>query len=98
MTPIEAAILDRLRESGPCCFDDVVTCLPNLTWGEVFSAVDRMTRDGRLSLRQLGYSTYQVSLGPQFARASSTSNQMGQTTLVQCNVPATTGFIAHHLD
>ena len=80
MMPIEAAILDRLQESGPCCFDDIFAYLPNLTWGEVFAAVDRMSRDGRVSLRQLGYSTYQISLGPQFARASSTSSQTGQTT------------------
>jgi hypothetical protein len=71
MMLIEAAILDRLRENGSCCFDEVVTTLPNFTWGEVFAAVDRMSRDGRLSLRQHGYSTYQISLGPQFAHASS---------------------------
>lgn len=80
MTPIETAILDRLRESGPCCFDDVVNYLPDLSWGEVFTAVDRMSRDGRLSLRQLGYSTYQISLGPQFAHTSSMSGQKKQPT------------------
>ena len=62
MTPIEEAIVGKLQESGPCCLDDVVTYLPNFSWGEVFSAVDRMSRDGRLSLRQLGYSTYQLTL------------------------------------
>jgi len=80
MKPIEEAILDKLRESGSCCFDEVFTYLPDLTWGEVFAAVDRMSRDGRLSLRQLGYSTYEVSLGPRFVHASSTSSQPGQTT------------------
>ena len=62
MAPIEEAIAEKLREGGPCCLDDVVTYLPNFSWGEVFSAVDRMSRDGRLSLRQLGYSTYQLTL------------------------------------
>jgi hypothetical protein len=62
MAPIEEAIVEKLRESGPCCLDDVVTYLPNSSWGEVFGAVDRMSRDGRLSLRQLGYSTYQLTL------------------------------------
>ena len=62
MTPIEEAIVEKLREGGPCCLDDVVTYLPNFSWGEVFGAVDRMSRDGRLSLRQLGYSTYQLTL------------------------------------
>jgi hypothetical protein len=61
---IEEAIIEKLR-SGPCCFDDVVTELSNFSWGEVFVAVDCMSRDGRVFLRQLGYSTYQLSLGSQ---------------------------------
>ena len=67
MTPIEAAIIELLRISGPCCVDDVVRYLPDLSWGEVFGAVDRMSRDGRVLLSQLGYSTYQITLHSQFA-------------------------------
>lgn len=73
MMPIEDAIIEKLQRTGPCCLDDVVTDLPNLSWGEVFLAVDRMSRDGRLLLRQLGYSTYQISLDSQFASTSSSS-------------------------
>ena len=62
MLPIEDAIMEKLR-SGPCCFDEVVIALPNFSWGEIFVAVDCMSRDGRVFLRQLGYSTYQISLG-----------------------------------
>ncbi len=72
MLPIEEAIMEKLR-SGPCCFDEVIMYLSNFTWGEIFVAVDCMSRDGRVVLRQLGYSTYQISLGSQFAYASSTS-------------------------
>ncbi len=72
MLPIEEAIMEKLR-SGPCGFDEVVTYLPHVSWGEIFVAVDCMSRDGRVVLRQLGYSTYQISLGSQFAYASSTS-------------------------
>jgi hypothetical protein len=72
MLPIEKAIMETLR-SGPCCLDDIVTGLPNFSWGEIFVVVDCMSRDGRVVLRQLGYSTYQISLGSQFAYASSTS-------------------------
>jgi hypothetical protein len=67
MMPVEEAILERLRTSGPCCLDDVVVYLPNFRWGEVFVAVDRMSRDGRLLLHQLGYSTYQIALHSQCA-------------------------------
>ena len=63
MMPIEEAINEKLRRSGPCCLDDVVTGLPNFSWGERFVAVDCMSRDGRVFLRQLGFSTYEISLG-----------------------------------
>ena len=64
--PVEEVIIEKLRRSGPCCLEDVVTYLPNFSWGEVFSAVDRMSRDGRVLLHQLGYSTYQIALRSQF--------------------------------
>ena len=66
MTHIEEAIIEKLR-SGPCCFDEVVTHLPNCSWGEIFVAVDCMSRNGRVLLRQLGYSTYAIALRPQAA-------------------------------
>ena len=61
MLPVEQAIMDKLR-SGPCCFDEVVTGIPNFSWGELFVAIDRMSRDGRVLLRPLGYSTYELTL------------------------------------
>ena len=66
MTPIEAAIVETLQRGGPCYLDDVVTSIPNSSWREIFAAVDRMSRDGRLVLHQQSYSAYQVSLGSQF--------------------------------
>jgi hypothetical protein len=62
MSPIENAIVEKLQQGGPCCLDDVVQFLPNSSWGEIFLAVDRMSRNGRLSLLQMGYSTYQIRL------------------------------------
>ena len=66
MLPIEEAVVETLQSSGPCCLDDVVTYLPKFSWGEVFLAVDRMSRDGRVSLLQLDCSTYQITLRAQF--------------------------------
>jgi hypothetical protein len=63
MMPIKEAIVEKLPKSGPCCLDDSVTSLANFSWGEVFSAVDGMSRVGRLLLRQSSYSAYQLSLG-----------------------------------
>jgi hypothetical protein len=75
MMPIEEAIVETLQRSGPCCLDDIVAYLPNFSWGEVFLAVDRMSRDGRVFLLQLGGSTYQIILRSQFSLSSSTSGQ-----------------------
>ena len=58
--PAEQLVIDNLRNTGPCFLDDLVTSLPSLTWSEVFTAVDRMSKDKRLWLRQVGYSTYAV--------------------------------------
>jgi hypothetical protein len=80
MLPIEEAIIEKLR-SGPCCFDDVVTGLPNFSWGEIFVAVDGMSRDGRVFLRQLGFSTYQISLGSRCTEFSSASEKGMQASL-----------------
>ncbi len=69
MLPIEEAIVEKLR-GGPCSLDDAVTHLSSFSTGEIFVAIDRMSRDGRLLLRQLGYSTYRLSLGSQSGYSS----------------------------
>jgi hypothetical protein len=67
MLPIEETILELLRIRGPCGLDDVVTYRPDLSWGEVFRAIDRMSRDGRVVPHPLSYSTYQIALYSQFS-------------------------------
>ena len=67
MEPVEEAIVGKLRNDGPCCLDEVVTGLPSFSWGQIFVAVDCMSRDGRICLRQLGHSTYEISLGRNLA-------------------------------
>ena len=72
MMPVEAAIIEKLRGSGPCSLGDVVAYLRNFSWGEVFGAVDRLSRNGRVVLlRQPGYSTYQIALRSKFAYLTS---------------------------
>lgn len=61
-TAIESAVLALLRHTGPFSLDDVIKALPQHTWSEVFSAVDEMSRDGRVVLRRLGASDYRLSL------------------------------------
>ena len=68
MTPfnVEALVLDFLEKTGPCGLDDLVTYLPQLSWGQVFATVDNMSRSGRVLIHQVGYSTYQIVLASPF--------------------------------
>lgn len=72
MLPIEKAIVEKLKENGPCSLDDVVTSLPSYSWVTVFSAIDRMSKDGRVLLHHV-YSTYHLSLGSPDAREGNSS-------------------------
>ena len=58
----EKIVIERLRRTGTCFLDELVTSLPQLSWGDVFTAVNRMSRNGLLLIRQVGYSTYQITL------------------------------------
>jgi hypothetical protein len=81
-TAKEEAVSEMLQRTGPCCLDDLVRHLPNLSWGEVFVAVDRMSRDGRLLIRRqllirrLGNSSYQIALPSQLASPRSPARQV----------------------
>lgn len=65
-TGIQDAVIDILTNMGPCTMDQLVESLPAHDWSEVFSAVDEMSRDGRLVLRRHSQSNsgYQLSLSP----------------------------------
>ena len=59
---IEEALVTELQDRGACRLDDLVTQLPNYSWNEIFIAVDRMSRDGRVAIRRMASSGYEVSL------------------------------------
>jgi hypothetical protein len=48
---IESAILDDLIHSGPCTMDELVCRLPHFTWNQVFSVLDRLSREGKLHIK-----------------------------------------------
>jgi hypothetical protein len=79
MIPIDASaeqgVIETLQRTGPCSLDDLVMQLPTLNWNVVFVAVDRMSRDGRLVLRRLAGSTYQVALPSRYVSPPSSSPQ-----------------------
>jgi hypothetical protein len=61
-TLIEDAVIEILRRTGPRTIDDVAEALSGHNWSELFSAVDEMSRDGRVVLRRLAGSGYQLSV------------------------------------
>ena len=75
-TSTEEVAIDMLQRTGPCCLEDLSTYLPTLTWNEMFAAIDRMSRDGRVWLRRFGPTTYQISLSSY--RASSAVHHLAR--------------------
>ena len=72
---VEEAVLEILQRTGPCGLDDLVVQLPHFTWSRVFTAVDRMSRDGRVLLDRHARSIYSVALPSQQASPHSISRQ-----------------------
>lgn len=61
---VEQAIIRELTVRGSCRVEDVVERLNGCTWNQVFSAIDRMTRDGTLALQRPARFEYHVSIIP----------------------------------
>lgn len=64
---IESALFGELQRKGPCTLEDLVRALPAYSWNQVFAAVDRLSREGKLILRHPTRFDYLVSIGPQGA-------------------------------
>ena len=60
---VESAILETLERRGPCSLDELYQALSDYSWNQVFAAVDRLSRNGRLLLCRAGRFDYQVSIG-----------------------------------
>lgn len=65
---IDEAVIAVLKHTGTCTIDEAIEALPQHKWSEVFSAIDAMSRDGRVVLRRLVGPGYQLSL-PALCRA-----------------------------
>jgi hypothetical protein len=73
---IESAIRQQLARVGTCSLDELADLLPSYSWAQVFSAVDRLTREGTLSLTHQAPFQYLLSLAPK------RSVESGEMTLV----------------
>ncbi|HEX6948506.1 MAG TPA: hypothetical protein VF127_02815 [Nitrospira sp.] len=50
-----AQILEQLDEEAVIGLDALIQMLPSYSWNQIFAAVDRLARTGRIVLRRHGY-------------------------------------------
>ena len=68
---VQAAILRHLDEQGSCTSEELFRSLSHFTLNQVFFAIDRLSREGRVSLRHPTRFDYLVS-----AAVSGTRNEI----------------------
>jgi hypothetical protein len=59
---LDSAIHHQLVRIGTCSLDELVVLLPEYSWAQVFAAVDRLTREGTVTLRHQAPFRYLLSL------------------------------------
>ncbi len=58
-------ILEIIIRSPGTAFDEVALQCPNLTWNQVFLAIDRLSREGAVTLTPRGQGLYTVQVSGQ---------------------------------
>ncbi|RPH78885.1 MAG: hypothetical protein EHM80_09205 [Nitrospiraceae bacterium] len=61
---IESVIYQQLIQADTCSLDELADLLPGYSWAQVFSAVDRLTREGTVTLTHPAPFCYLLSLAP----------------------------------
>jgi len=58
---VDLVICREITSVGSCTFDELVHRLPIYSWAQVFSAVDRLSRQGTLSVSRIRGADYVVN-------------------------------------
>lgn len=58
---VDLAIYRNLDGNGPCTFDELVSRLSTYSWAQVFSAVDRLSREGTILVSRTRGVDYVIS-------------------------------------
>ena len=61
---LESAIRLVLARVGTCTLEELNERLPYSSWNQVFAAVDRLSREGTVTLQRPDSSDYRLSLAP----------------------------------
>jgi hypothetical protein len=59
---VDSVISREVTRLGSCTLDELAQRLPDYSWGQVFSAVDRLSRAGTVTLQRPRSSGYIISL------------------------------------
>jgi hypothetical protein len=57
----EGLVLNILKEQDAMPLESVVSSLPELSWNQVFTAIDELSRRGEIALRRRGFN-YELAL------------------------------------
>ncbi len=79
------AILERVSKRAPVNLEDMTFLLPGCTWNQLFSAIDHLSREGKVALRRVGRCTYLLSLGPQFTGRHSLQRGLSRLFVSETN-------------
>jgi hypothetical protein len=60
-TTVEDQVIDMLHRAPACDLEEITRQCNNLTWNQVFLAVDRLSRRGELMLLPKGRGAYTVT-------------------------------------
>jgi hypothetical protein len=61
---VEDLIIDIVRRAHICDLEEVARQCTDLTWNQVFLAVDRLSRNGKIKLTPRGRGTYALTFLP----------------------------------
>jgi hypothetical protein len=61
---VDSVICREVTSLVSCTLDELAQRLPAYSWTQVFSAVDRLSRQGTLTVSRTGCFGYVVSIGP----------------------------------
>lgn len=59
---IDGWVLDALHQHGAQTLDQMANLLPERNWAQLFLAIDRLSRSGKISLSTRGVGEYLITL------------------------------------
>lgn len=74
-------IIHAVAESPGCLLDELVSACSGLTWNQVFLAVDRLSRTGRVQLTRAGVGKYAVRLSSHTRQRIGSASSVRQQSL-----------------